>query len=257
VVVEFTTGDVVSQSTAVANIDKLPHVTSVANPPVVEDAGRISRWKDSDHQRSRRSRTLLLGYDAAVLARKCRRPSGQSWAHVVYGGQFDTLTNPKASDIKSELLGFAPALVVLLVAFGSLAAAVTPLVSASLALLVGIGLLGIAAATLTFGTASPTLATMIGLSVGIDYSVFLITRHRQGFIDGAEPVDASPPRGPRRVFAAVAVAFLAAVVLATWFGLARRHGVRVDVALGALWVWALATCVNVWATLRNAGRPFR
>lgn len=68
-VVEFTTGDVVSQSTAVANIDKLPHVTSVANPPVVEDAGRISRWKDSDHQRPHRSRTLLLGYDAAVRHR--------------------------------------------------------------------------------------------------------------------------------------------------------------------------------------------
>jgi RND superfamily putative drug exporter len=118
-------------------------------------------------------------------------PPGRAGLTVAYGGQFDTLSNPKASDIKSELLGFAAARVVLLVAFGSLAAAVTPLVCASLASLVGIGLLGIAAATLTFGTTSPTLATTIGLGVAIDYPVFLITRHRRRLINGAEAVDAA------------------------------------------------------------------
>lgn len=73
----------------------------------------------------------------------------------------------------------------------------------------------------------------------------------------SERFDASPPPNARRAVAAVTVAFVAAVGLATWVGLARRHSVRVDVALGALWVWALASYVNVWVTLRNAGRSFR
>jgi hypothetical protein len=83
----------------------------------------------------------------------------------------------------------------------------------------------------------------------------LIARPAPGGL--SERFAASPPRRPRRVFAAVAVASFAALVLATWFGLACRLGVRVDGALGALWVWALVTCVNLWATLRNAGRCCR
>ena len=44
---------------------------------------------------------------------------------------------------------------------------------------------------MTFGTASPTLAAMIGIGVGIDYAVFLTTRFRQQIIDGADPVEAA------------------------------------------------------------------
>src|SRR6202000_1771471 len=52
-------------------------------------------------------------------------------------------------------------------------------------------ILGIVAASLTFGTASPTLAAMIGIGVGIDYAVFLTTRFRQQMMDGADPVAAA------------------------------------------------------------------
>jgi RND superfamily putative drug exporter len=195
VVVQSSAGDVASQSKAVgeavSDLEKLPDVTSVANPlssktPLVSPDGKIAII--SVHVAvvpSSLGKTWLAQLEGAD------GPLGKAGLTVAYGGQFDQLTNPKASDIKSELVGFVAALVVLLVAFGSLAAAVTPLVGAVLAVLVGLGLLGIAASSLAFGTVAPTLATMIGLGVGIDYSVFLITRHRQRVIDGAKPVDAA------------------------------------------------------------------
>ncbi len=78
----------------------------------------------------------------------------------------------------SELVGIGVALVVLLITFGSLVAAGLPIVSALVG--VGLGLLGITGATAftTIGTTTPILATMIGLAVGIDYTLFILSRYR-------------------------------------------------------------------------------
>ncbi len=79
---------------------------------------------------------------------------------------------------KSELVGIAIALVVLLITFGSLVAAGLPILSALVG--VGLGVLGISIATAftTVGTTTPILATMIGLAVGIDYTLFILSRYR-------------------------------------------------------------------------------
>lgn len=66
------------------------------------------------------------------------------------------------------------AIVVLLVGFGSVLAAGIPLLTALISVLGGLACLGLLAAALTFATVSPTLLTMIGLGVGIDYALFLI-----------------------------------------------------------------------------------
>jgi RND superfamily putative drug exporter len=80
---------------------------------------------------------------------------------------------------------------VLLLIFGSVLGAVLPLATALVSVLAGISILGIAAVGVTFGTASPTLAAMIGIGVGIDYAVFLTTRFRQQMINGADPAEAA------------------------------------------------------------------
>ncbi len=79
----------------------------------------------------------------------------------------------------------------MLLIFGSVLGAILPLVTALVSVLAGIGILGIVAGSLTFGTASPTLCAMIGIGVGIDYAVFLSTRYRQQIMDGADPVAAA------------------------------------------------------------------
>ncbi len=90
----------------------------------------------------------------------------------------------------TELIGVVMAVVILLVMFGSLVAAGLPILSALVALGVGLGLLTVAARFMNVATFGPTLAAMIGLGVGIDYSLFVINRFRQAVDVGRDPRDA-------------------------------------------------------------------
>lgn len=78
----------------------------------------------------------------------------------------------------AELIGIGLALVVLVLTFGSLVAAGMPILTAIFG--VGLGLTGVTAMTafLDINSSTPTLATMIGLAVGIDYSLFILARYR-------------------------------------------------------------------------------
>jgi RND superfamily putative drug exporter len=78
----------------------------------------------------------------------------------------------------SELIGIAVALLVLVLTFGSLMAAGLPIVTALVG--VGLGITGITASTafVDIGSTTPMLATMIGLAVGIDYTLFILARYR-------------------------------------------------------------------------------
>ncbi|WP_051716532.1 MMPL family transporter [Streptomyces sp. NRRL F-5727] len=127
----------------------------------------------------------LTGVDGAV------QPLRDAGVTVEYGGPLGELARPAADDRTSEAIGFAVAIVVLLIGFGSVIGAVMPLVTALIGAICGLALLGLTAAAFTFGTVSPTLATMIGLGVGIDYALFLITRHRQNVMNGHEPADSA------------------------------------------------------------------
>ena len=79
---------------------------------------------------------------------------------------------------KSELIGIGIALLVLIITFGSLVAAGMPIISALVG--VGVGMIGIQLATslVTLPTTTSMLATMIGLAVGIDYTLFILSRYR-------------------------------------------------------------------------------
>jgi putative drug exporter of the RND superfamily len=176
---------------SITALGKLPHVVSASDPlsqsaPTVSSDGTIGY---STLQFNTQPATLGESYvdqldDATASARSAN-------IQVEYGGGLDQLTRPKAQDLRSEAIGFGVALVVLLLIFGSVLGAILPLFTALVSVLAGLGILGIAAASLTFGTASPTLAAMIGIGVGIDYAVFLTTRFRQQVIDGADPVEAA------------------------------------------------------------------
>ncbi|MDH6213959.1 MMPL family transporter [Streptomyces pseudovenezuelae] len=178
-------------STTLGDLQKLPHVLSVQNPlsaqsskvgPVSTDGRTAYVTVRFDVQPSTLGDDYLHGVDHAV------QPLRAAGAQVEYGGPLGELARPVADDRVSELIGFAVAIVVLLVGFGSVIAAGIPLLTALISAIGGLACLGLLAAAFTFATVSPTLATMIGLGVGIDYALFLITRHRQSLIDGADPV---------------------------------------------------------------------
>ena len=79
-------------------------------------------------------------------------------------------------------VGVLAALLILLLTFGSLAAAGMPLVTAGLGLITGVGLIGLATHLTNMSNISPQLALMIGLGVGIDYSLFIVTRFRENYL---------------------------------------------------------------------------
>ncbi|MEU0409520.1 MMPL family transporter [Streptomyces griseorubiginosus] len=181
-------------STTVSDLQKLPHVLSAQNPlsvpaskvgPVSSDGKTGYITVRFDVQPSTLGDGYLHGVDSAV------QPLRSAGADVEYGGPLGELARPDADDRVSELIGFAVAIVVLLVGFGSVIAAGIPLLTALISVIGGLACLGLLAAAFTFATVSPTLATMIGLGVGIDYALFQITRHRQGLMDGRDPVRAA------------------------------------------------------------------
>lgn len=100
------------------------------------------------------------------------------------GGPF---TAPLELAGPAEALGLVVALVVLVVTFGSLLAAGMPILTALLGVGIGVaGVLSLSGIT-TISSATLTLALMLGLAVGIDYALFLLSRHRQQLADGMDP----------------------------------------------------------------------
>ncbi|WP_395759729.1 MMPL family transporter [Streptomyces althioticus] len=187
-------------SSTVSSLKKLPHVLSAQNPltsqgasgssqpdvgPLSSDGRTAYITVRFDVQPSTLGDGYLSGVDDAV------RPLREAGAQVEYGGPLGELARPAPDDRISELIGFGVAVVVLLIGFGSVVAAVMPLLTALIAVVAGLAVLGLLAAATTFATVSPTLATMIGLGVGIDYALFLITRHRQDLMNGTDPVRAA------------------------------------------------------------------
>ncbi|ASN27897.1 transporter [Streptomyces pluripotens] len=186
-------------SQTVSELQGLPHVLAVQNP--LAAAGKPSAAPDLGPLSSDRKTayiTVRFGVPPATLGAgylhgvdHAVQPLRAAGAQVEYGGPLGELARPHTSDRISEAIGFGVAIIVLLVGFGSVIAAALPLVTALISVLGGLACLGLLATAFTFAVVSPTLATMIGLGVGIDYALFLITRHRQNLIDGLDPVRAA------------------------------------------------------------------
>ena len=189
-------------STTVADLENLPHVLSAQNPLSAQgsssgqsqqqNVGPLSDDKKTAYITVRFNvQPSTLGDDYLNEVDSAVQPLRSAGAEVEYGGPLGELARPNADDRVSELIGFGVAVIVLLIGFGSVIAALVPLLTALISVVGGLAILGLLAAAFTFATVSPTLATMIGLGVGIDYALFMITRHRQNLIDGADPVRAA------------------------------------------------------------------
>ena len=108
---------------------------------------------------------------------------------VEFGGELPGT----ASEIKGsgELIGVLVALTLLVIAFGSVVAAGLPVVTAVAGLAVGSSLVTVLAGLMDVSATAPTIATMVGLGVGIDYALLLVTRYVDRLRAGDEPVEAA------------------------------------------------------------------
>jgi RND superfamily putative drug exporter len=231
------------------NLAHMPHATS-ASAPVVSSDGRTAYTNVAFDTQLR-----TLGHDYTAELDRATAPARAAGVEVSYGGDLGQVVRQPADDRASELAGVAAALVILLIAFGSVAAALLPLTTALIGVGTGIGVVGIVAGVVAFATSAPTLATMIGLGVGIDYALFLTTRFRQDLMDGREPVDAAArttaSSGRAVLVAAVTVAIAMLSLYACGLSFIGKLGLAATIAVV---VTAAAALTLVPAALGLVGR---
>ena len=123
--------------------------------------------------------------DAQTIIDAAAKPAQAAGLEVETGGQLGQKVSKPATE-SSELIGIIAAMVILTFTFGTVAAMLLPIMGAIVGLLCTLAIIRLLSHVATVPTVAPTLATMIGLGVGIDYSLFIVTRHFRGLDDGLE-----------------------------------------------------------------------
>lgn len=160
-----------------------------------------------------------------------------------------------APPVVGEIVGVSVAIIILLIAFGSIVAAGLPIITALFGLVGGLSFVTFAANFFDVATFAPTLAAMIGLGVGIDYALFVINRYRQALLVGHEPkkaaIEAVETAGRAVVFAgsAVVIGLLGLLVLGIGFFTGLSIGATVTVIMVMLSaVWFLPAVLSLLGT---------
>src|SRR5205823_13120009 len=113
--------------------------------------------------------------------------------HPATGGQMGQKVSKPATE-SSELVGIIAAAVILTFTFGTVSAMLLPIITAIFGLASTLAIIRMLGHVVTVPTVAPTLATMIGLGVGIDYALFIVTRHFRGLNKQGLDVDESIAR---------------------------------------------------------------
>ena len=162
-----------------ARVGRLPHVVSVLSPYSQRGAAQVSA--------DRRTAFAQVYFDKPP--NKLPSSAGKPLVNAVQavrvpglrlaaGGQ--VVANAEGFSIgPATAVGVVAALVILLITFGSLLSAGMPLITAGFGLITGVALIGLATHIVHMPNVSPDLALMIGLGVGIDYALFIVTRFRE------------------------------------------------------------------------------
>jgi putative drug exporter of the RND superfamily len=169
---------------AAADVAKAPHVASVVNPLTPQGAGALSKNKSTGYL----SVTLAISPGELSVSEvqtiiDAANPAKTAGLEVETGGQLGQKVS-KTSTESSELIGIIAAMVILTFTFGTVVSMLLPILNAVLALLSTLAIIRLLGHVISVPTVAPTLATMIGLGVGIDYALFIVTRHLRGLGEG-------------------------------------------------------------------------
>jgi len=126
-----------------------------------------------------------LSLDDANRIVALAEPAEKAGLKVGFGGYLGQKVSKPATEI-SEVIGIGMAVIVLLVTFGTVVAMGLPILTALFGLVCGLSIITLLSHVTEVPTVGPTLATMIGLGVGIDYALFLVTRHLEQRRDGMD-----------------------------------------------------------------------
>jgi RND superfamily putative drug exporter len=216
-----------------AAVAAVPHVSGVTSPYDAAGAAQISKdgtiafatvaWDEQ---------TQSLPKDDVKKVITVAEAAGNSQLQVALGGQ-DIEQSESQGSSDSTGIGILLALIVLGLAFGALFAAFLPLITALVAIGVGYSLAGLLSHVFSVASFATILGVLIGLGVGVDYALLIVTRHRSGIKAGKSVEDAAVNAvntAGRAVFFAgitVCIALLGQFAL----GVSFLYGIAVSAAL--------------------------
>jgi RND superfamily putative drug exporter len=175
----------------VAALRPLPHVSGVVGPFDQHGRRQISAARTISFARVQfDEQTGTLPNSAAVrVIDVAQRFDAPGFRVALDGSPISSAEN--LSPGSSEGIGITAAILIMLLAFGSVIAMGLPIVTALLGVGIGFGLVDLLSRLITMPTFGPELMAMIGLGVGIDYALFVVTRYRDGLARGRTPREAT------------------------------------------------------------------
>ncbi|WP_332642357.1 MMPL family transporter [Aeromicrobium sp.] len=228
-------------------IDKLDFIESTLSPY----SSLISRSISNDDRAAIAQVQLTDGFgdvtpDMLTDLEATATPLRDAGFSAEFGGVAFTNTGPKLTP--TEAVGVAITFVVLLLFLGSVSGALIPLVTALVGVGVTMSITFAATSVLTLSSATPLLALMIGLAVGIDYALFIISRYREELSEG---VSAEESTARAIATAGSAVIFAGATVMIALVGLSVAN-IPFLTAMGVVAGGAVFVAVLVALTLLPA-----
>ena len=172
---------------AAADVAKARYVASVVNPLTAQGASALSKNQATGYLSVTLSVSpgALSESDAQTIINAADKPAQAAGIEVQTGGQLGQKVSTPSTE-SSELIGIIAAMVILTFVFGTVVAMLLPILTAILGLASTLSVVTILSHVTTVSTVAPTLATMIGLGVGIDYALFIVTRHFRGLSAGLD-----------------------------------------------------------------------
>lgn len=230
-----------------AGLEELPQVVAVAEPAISPDGGvglftvQYPVLESLDHQ------------DLDNLKEFAKEARVGERLQVEMGGELFFQFEEESTGT-GEMIGLIAAALILLLAFGSVVAMGLPIGMALFGLALGVTSMGLVTYLIDIPSWAPQMASMIGLGVGIDYALFLLTRHREFLADGLGVAEAS---GRAVATAGQSVIFAGGTVVIAILGLAvaglpfmTAAGVATSVVVG---IMVLASITLLPAFLGLAG----
>jgi len=222
-------------------VGRIPHVTVVQSPYSALGA----------HQVSADGRTAFVNVTFDVQGQNVSTAESKAFVNAALTAQSSNLQVAVSGQIAEQadrqsfggtLLGVILAGVVLLLVFGSVFAMALPLLSAMASLGTAIGVIGLLSHLLKMPVFSTELVLLIGLGVGVDYALFIVTRHRQGLIAGRDVessiVTAVNTSGRAVLFAGIIVCIALLGMFA--LGVTFLYGLAIAAAIGVAFTMVAA-----------------
>ena len=230
----------------VAEVAALEHVVAITDPlasarSVSPDGATAFASVQFDGS------TADLGRTAVDALIETAGPAETAGVRVEYGGELPTVLKERTTG-PAEMIGIIAALIILFVTFRSVYSAILPLGVAIIGLAVGLSLVGLLGAVIDIPSVAPRLGTMIGLGVGIDYALFILSRHRDNLGAGVPNEESI---GRTNATAGQAVVVAGGTVVVAILGL-QLAGIPFVAALGYSASLVVAVAVLVAVTLLPA-----